>query len=352
MREIEEIYQELMADFSARAGYRPDDSCDMAVRLYAAAAQIQALSVQTDWVLDQSFPQTAAGEYLDRHASLRGLRRAEATRAVGRLRFSVDNVPVTDLRVPAGTVCLTATNVRFQTEAEAVLAAGSLSVETAAVAVEPGTSGNVAAGTVTLLSAVPGGVLRCINPAGFLGGTDGEDDESLRRRILESYRRLPNGANTAFYEETAMAHEGVAAAVAVGRARGIGTVDVCIATAAGAPSAELLEAVRADLQARREIAVDVEVKAPTMNAVAVTAEVAVTEGFVFADVQAAVDKALREKFTGVMLGKPVRLAELGRIIYAVDGVENYHLTAPAADIPAQATVLPQLGTVTLTELEA
>ena len=79
---------------------------------------------------------------------------------------------------------------------------------------------------------------------------------------MESYQRLPNGANAAWYEQTAMGHEGVAAARAVGRARGIGTVDVYIATAAGLPNGTLLAAVQADLQERREIAVDVQVKAP------------------------------------------------------------------------------------------
>lgn len=351
MREIEEIYQGLLDEFALRAGYRPEDSCDMAVRLYAVAAQIQALSIQSDWVLDQSFPQTATGAYLDRHAALRGLRRLEAARAAGTLRFYVDSAPVGDLEIRAGTVCLTATNVRFETTAGTVLAAGALSVDVPAQAVEPGAAGNAAAGTVTLLSAMPGGVLRCGNPAGFSGGTDAENDDSLRLRVLESYRRLPNGANAAFYEETAMAHEGVAAAVAVGRARGVGTVDVCIATAGGIPSAELLAEVKADLQGKREIAVDVQVVAPTAQAVDVSAAVAVDKRYEREAVLAAMDQALRERFTGVMLGKPVRLAELGRILFSVEGVENYHLLAPGADVPASATVLPQLGTVTWSELE-
>ena len=100
-------------------------------------------------------------------------------------------------------------------------------------------------------------------PAPFTGGSDQEDDESLRSRILESYQRLPNGANAAWYEQTAMGHEGVAAARAVGRARGIGTVDVYIATEARpAGGGHCWQAVQADLQERREIAVDVQVKAP------------------------------------------------------------------------------------------
>ena len=67
MKTVDEIYQELLASFALRAGFTPDHSCDLAVRLYAAAAQLQALSIQSDWVLDQSFPQTASGRYLEYH---------------------------------------------------------------------------------------------------------------------------------------------------------------------------------------------------------------------------------------------------------------------------------------------
>ena len=51
-----------------------------------------------------------------------------------------------------------------------------------------------------------------------------------------------------------------------------------------------------------------------------------------------------------MLGRPVRLAELGSRLYALEEVENYRFSAPAADIPADHTVLPVLGTLEVTEL--
>ena len=143
-----------------------------------------------------------------------------------------------------------------------------------------------------ILTACPVGITGCTNPAPFTGGSDQEDDASLRSRILESYQRLPNGANAAWYEQTAMGHEGVAAARAVGRARGIGTVDVYIATAAGLPNGTLLAAVQADLQERREIAVDVQVKAPEAVEMDVSAELAVREGADFSAVKAAAEQAL------------------------------------------------------------
>lgn len=352
MRTIDEIYRELLRAYAARCGFTPEEGCDLAVRLYAAAAQIQALEMQADWVMDQSFPQTARGIYLDRHAAMRGLERTAATRAVGTLEFSVGAALAVELTVPAETVCMTAEEVRFRTTRATVLPAGELVTQVPAEALEPGSAGNAVGGTVTILTACPVGITGCRNPAAFFGGSDAEGDEALRARILESYRRLPNGANAAWYERTAMNHAGVAAARAVGRARGIGTVDVTIATEAGTPGEALLEEVRADLQEKREIAVDVQVRGPEVTRVDVSLEIAVAAGADMTAVQAAVEQAVTTFFSGRRLGRPVRLAELGSRIYGVEGVENYRFLTPAEDVPAQATTLPLLGTLTVAEMEA
>ena len=307
MRSIEEIYQAMLETISERSGFSPAEDCDLAVRLYAAAAQVQALELQADWVLDQSFPQTAQGVYLERHAAMRGLSRTNATRAVGTLRFSAQTAPTADLTIPAGS------------------------------------------GTIRILTACPVGITSCTNPAAFTGGSDDESDESLRARVLESYQRLPNGANAAYYQQVAMSHAGVAAAQVVGRARGIGTVDVYITTEAGVPSEELVEEVRADLQEKREIAVDVSVCVPTKKTVNVAVAVQSADNVEFQTVKAEVESALTNFFSGKLLGQPILLAELGNRIYQV---ENYRFSAPTADVAGDSKVLPVLGTLTVTEMGA
>ena len=91
------------------------------------------------------------------------------------------------------------------------------------------------------------------------------------------------------------------AAQAVGRARGIGTVDVYVAEERGLPAAEVLEGLQAELQEKREIAVDVQVKAPTVREVDVTVTVAPAEGADFEAVKAAAEKTLTTFFTGRLL---------------------------------------------------
>lgn len=56
MKELEEIYQEMLDCFAQRTGLEAAESCDLAVRFYAVAAQVYALYAQADWVLRQCFP--------------------------------------------------------------------------------------------------------------------------------------------------------------------------------------------------------------------------------------------------------------------------------------------------------
>lgn len=349
---IDTIYSEMLAVFGEVSGYLPSSSCDLAARLYAAAAQLQGLYLQAQWLLNQSFPQTAAGEYLDRHAQLRGIRRSIATCATGKLRFGVPAAVSSDLAVKSGTVCMTKDGVRFATTNDAVLKAGSLHVDVPAMALEPGRQGNAATNTVTIMAAMPVGIKACTNPSAFSGGEDEEDDEGLRQRLLDTYRRLPNGANAAYYEQTAMSFTGVAAAVAVKHPRGVGSVDIYIATDAGIPSAALLAEVNKYLQEKREITVDLWVKTPTIKPVSIQVAVQPATGYTFETAQADADAALRAAFTGALLGKEVTLAFLGNLLYDLDSVQNYRFTSPTADIPANPTTLPYLGRVTITQLEA
>ena len=86
MEELNAIYERMRAIFAEEAGFVPNDGCDAMVRLYALASEVQSLLAQADWVLDQSFPQTAVGQYLDYHAETRALTRLPAAKAAGVLR--------------------------------------------------------------------------------------------------------------------------------------------------------------------------------------------------------------------------------------------------------------------------
>ena len=331
--------------FATLTGLDVSNSCDLAVRLYAVAAQVHALYLQADWVVRQAFPQTATGEQLELHGALRGVERKGAVPAQGTLRFTADTPLDQPRTIPQGTVCLTSGLVRFATTQEAALEAGATYVDVPAQALEAGTAGNVAADTIQIMSVAPVGVRSCTNPKPFSGGSDAESDDDLRARILSTYLRLPNGANAAFYQQCALAFDDVAAASVIPRSRGVGTVDVVVATHAGLPDESLLERLRSDLQQRREIAVDVQVRAPEEVEVDVTIQLLPKSSSSFSEAQSAVESALRAWFTGERLGEPVLLAQMGNLIYSCSQVANYAIALPTGDVDIAPGQLPVLGTL-------
>ena len=350
MKTIDEIYREMLACFGEETGLEPREGTDLSARMYALAAQVYALYVQADWVTRQAFPQTAEGEYLDYHAQLRSLERKPALPAQGTVRFTAGEAAQSDRSIPQGTVCMTAGLVRFATTQAAVLPAGELTVDVPVQALEPGTAGNVSAQTVVSMAVAPMGIASCTNPQAFAGGADGEGDEELRARILDTFRRLPNGANAAFYEQGALSFDQVAAAAVIPKPRGLGSVDVIVSTLAGTPGEELLEQLQDYFEQRREIAVDVQVKAPTPVTVNVAVQVKAKGGWDKTQVLDQVEGALEGWFDGKLLGQDVLLARLGSLIYGCDGVENYAVSAPAADLAVDADELPVLGTLSVEEM--
>ncbi|USF27620.1 hypothetical protein N510_002576 [Firmicutes bacterium ASF500] len=345
MKTVDEIYGELLASFGKRTGLEPREGCDLSARMYALAAQVCALYVQADWALRQAFPQTAEGEYLDAHAQLRGLERKRATAAQGTVRFTAGEKADAPREIPKGTVCMTAGLVRFETERAGVLEAGALTADVPVRALEAGEAGNVSAGAISSMAVAPMGIASCTNPQPCGGGSDGEGDEVLRERVLGTFKRLPNGANAAFYEQGALSFDQVAAAAVVARPRGVGSVDIVPATMSGLPDKELLDQLQAYFEERREIAVDLKVRAPRTAVVNITVQVEAREGWDRAEVLSRVERAVREWFTGRLLGQDILRAKLGSLIYDCDGVENYAISAPAADLRVDSDVLPMLGTL-------
>ena len=340
----------MLAVFARETGMLPEGTGELAVRLYALAAQVYGLYQEAEWTRRQCFPQTATGEELDKHAFLRGLTRNEAVRATGTLRFSVGTAAQTDLPIPQGTVCMTAGLVTFETTREAVLPAGNLSVDVPAQAVRPGSGGNTPAGTIRTMAVAPTGVAACTNPAAFTGGREIEEDENLRARILASYQRLPNGTNAAYYEQEATALEGVAAANVLPKNRGLGTVDIYIAADGGLPSQELLEEVQDALESKRELAVDLRVLSPQAVTVNVLVSVKARESHLIQSVREAVSAAIQTWFDGGLLGKDLLLADLHQLIYETEGVANYRIDSPANDVTVSPGQLPVLGVLSVEEL--
>lgn len=184
-------------------------------------------------VIAASTPLYAFGSYLDDHAEAIGLERTAATAAEGTVRFIGTDGTV----IPAGTQVETESTdpsvdpVTFQTT-ETVTISGGIA-EAAVIATEVGAQGNVAAASVTVLS-VPQAGLSVTNDDPMVGGSDPEDDEHLRDKILSSYGDLAP-ANVLYYQRLGLEQDGVGRVAVIPLYKGPGTALIVLMTEAGGP---------------------------------------------------------------------------------------------------------------------
>ena len=349
MKTTQEIYEAMLETVAERSGFSPDDSCDLAVRLYAAAAQLESLYAYADWSRQQCFPQTAVGEYLDRHAACHRVSRMQATAARGYVTVYVPQALPLDVDVDAGARFAVPDGPTFHLTQGCTIPAHSLSIEAEAECDATGLIGNVAAGEICALVEAPSYVSAVSNLAGFTGGMEEESDEHLRLRVLDACRRIPNGTNAAYYEAVALEQPGVTSAVVVPHFFGDGTVAMCISGEYGTPTAVQLTQVRSALASRTELGITLAVMPPIIQRVDVSLTVWPVDGVRAADAIAAARAAIADYFDRPILRRGVYLSQLGSRVYNTGLVKNFSFTLPTADSQPDASTIYLLNTLTITE---
>lgn len=340
----DEILHEMEAEYQSLTGMQADSASDIGIRIKLLAGQLYSAYSRLKYVHMQAFPQTAQGEYLDRHAQMRGIERKAALCARGTLRFSRSEPSESEFELPEGIICTAGEDGEeyFTVEAK-TLPVGGTEVFVEAKAVNAGKSGNAAIGSVNVMPNPPQGIETVTNVTVMHGGENAEGDEELRRRVLQSFRGNSNGVNKAFYYDFAMSFDGVKKAAVLPRVRGRGTVDIIIAPRGAQDVTELLQKIEDELQAQREIGVDVSVRSVWVQTVNVTVNVSVKPEYSFDDVRARVIAAAENFSERLQIGEAVTLAALGHEIYEAEGVANYSFESPAADVLIDADAVAVLN---------
>ena len=216
-RTAEEILEELKSlSESAESAVEGTFTHDV---LAANAIEFQKIELELSEAYAAFFPQTSWEEYLTLRAEEHGVIRRAATKAVGILHVEGNGI------ISEGNFFSTEEGVRFVSlENAAIINEGEIRVE----AVEAGSVGNVAAGTITRIPINIPGISSVTNEAATFDGYDEEDDETLRARLLEKVRHPATSGNPAEYVQWAMSISGVGAARCIRTPFGAGTVKVII----------------------------------------------------------------------------------------------------------------------------
>ena len=343
-------YNEILARMNDRfedaAGFAPDRASDIEIRLKLLAGEIYSLCTEIDGIKKQMFPNTATGEYLDRHASQRGLSRIKGNKATGFVVFRLDTPLDHDITIPRGTVCSNADgSLRYVTVNDDTIPRESSYKLIVCEAVDSGERYNVGRGIVGVIMTYFSVGLSITNSTSFIGGSDDESDEELRKRIADSYLNTPNGANEAYYINLAKSVDGINSATVTSSAAG--SITVCVGGEGDVPSNDEYQNVHDVLNAGRPLGINLTVTRPELVTVNVTAEIDVKDGFTANEAISNATVSMTNFFNKLSVGEGVKLAALGKALYEADGVDNYTLVG-MTDTTVSKSQLAKLGTVSIT----
>lgn len=302
-----------------------------------------------DWLARQLFGDSCERAFLLRMAAMHGITPTPATFAGGNVNAvgaETSVIPVdTILRLDAVTAYrVTAGQVIGPSEAvvlpvEALLAGDAANLpEDAELTFESPIAG------VNSVAAVATG--------GITGGVDEEGTEELRARYLLHLRRPPQGGADQDYEAWALAVPGVTRAWVYPNELGLGTVVVRFVMddpdrPSIFPDAGEVAAVQAAENAERPITAAVTALAPVALPVAFTIHVvpdtAETRAAVAAELADLLKRVAKPGPTGTVLLSAIRTA-----IGTAEGVTDYTLTVPSANVVPGVGELATVGVITWT----
>lgn len=181
--------------FFEKNGENPAENSFEEKVIEALASELYGLSGYADFIMKQSFVQTATGEYLDKLGAVRDCVRKEETRALGSLTFFNSAPAEAEIQIGKGTICSVKGQpfIQFETTQDAVIAVGETAVTVPAQALAAGEDYNVIANAVTVMVNAPAMVEHVTNAQAFIGGSFTESDSSYRERIIRNYTVPQNG---------------------------------------------------------------------------------------------------------------------------------------------------------------
>lgn len=271
--------------------------------------------------------------------------------AVGVLRANSGNIYqciTAGTSAGSGGPTTTATDITDNTAHWRYIAAGAAAVSIAVTAEIAGQDGNAALGvSLTFESPIAGAnSTATIATGGLASGADEEEVEDFRARVLERLRSPPHGGAASDYVAWAKEVAGVTRAWCFPLEGGAGTVTVRFVRdddASIIPDAGEVTAVANHIATLKPVTAVVTVAAPT----AVPLNFTVHPVPDTAATRAAIEAELRDLLRRTAEpGSSVLVSQIRVAVGTAEGVTDFTVTAPAADVTHTTSQIATMGTLT------
>lgn len=317
--------------------------------LAPAAVELQNMYIEFDWILNQSFADTALREYLIKRCAERGITPEPATKAILEGTFNID--------VPIGSR-FSFDNLNYEAIEKISLGVFKMECETV------GEIGNQSLGTLIPIEYIDG-LTSAELTAVLIPGEDEENTEVLRQRYFNSFETNPYGGNKQDYIQKTNAIAGVGSTKVTPIWDGGGTVLITILDSNfDKASPALIDAVQTALDPSPQgeglgiapIGHVVTVDTPSEVTVNIASTITLDTGYVWADVEADALAALEAYMLEIRTDwvnyttNYVRIAQIETRMLAIDGIIDIAgttINSIASNLALGNYEIPVLGVVTV-----
>ena len=212
---------------------------------------------------------------------------------------------------------------------------------------DPGSDTNVGVGTITELTNSPTGLTDVTNPTGFTGGTEPEDTEDFRARLL-TFVQNPHSGSAADLVMWAQDVDGVEDATAFPNTPSAGSVTVRISGPGGSvPGSDVVTAVQNALNAQDLANITIVVATFTPLATNVAVTTTLDPAYALGDVSPSVVNAITAYINNLAVGGTFYITGIIDAIIGLPGILDVAVTTPSSNQTTPATSKRTPGTITV-----
>lgn len=291
---------------------------------------------------------TSEGEDVDSFVADFGLPpRAAAVAAIGQVLFS-RFTPTNATTIPAGTPSISATGVvtysggamvqtadgtqpfqvipdptqtYFNVAANAyIIPAGVTSGQATVQAVNPGTQGNVAAGSITTISTAIVGVDTVTNSSAYADGANAETDAQVMARFQLYIQSLRAAIRSAVESAIAGLEQNIQYEIVENQTLAGATQNGFFYVIISPYTQQLHDLVYAAIDAIRGLSITFAVFAASQLTANVSVTITAATGYTLANVEAAVQSAIQGFIASIPLGGTLSWSQLYAVVWGVPGV--------------------------------
>lgn len=306
----------------------------------AAEEKAETVQMKLQNILRLAFPQTSYGQYLEFLGEMKSVFKRPPTKSTGPV--TIKGVEGTTIRKGhlIGTIATdNSPSIEFSIDNDITI--GQLgSADTTATCMVYGSIGNVAKNTIKILMKSISGVESITNPQDFKNGTEIEDEESFRERVLEAYRNEPLSGAPRDYKRWAKEVAGVGNVYPQPEWNGPGTVKVLVLDSNGKPAGpDLLKQVRLHIIGKEvdgknttdeglsPIGAFVTIGTPDVVTINISATFIIDSSFtienIIKDIKDQVGRYLQEIEVGGIVTYKAIDALIGSMIIRKEGIKDY-----------------------------